>query len=418
MKVLLVSDYFYPFTPGGSEWSVYELARALKANQVESIVATLNYGAEPSAGYHGIKILRIPSLKKLKHTRSVVNPIWQNNPIFFVTSAVHLIKVVRKENPDIIHVHGKFLIPAGIITGLITKKPVIVSIRDKQLLCSLGKCFFNKNRMRACNFIEYLTSDFPWFYKNYVTNKNLTSLVYTLLGAIWTRLAAVQIAYLAKRASAIIAISNSQKKYLEANGFKKVVTIYNTAPFSKSKSLVSKEKKVLFVGKLSLGKGAQPLLDAISKIVKKTKVKFIFTGTVDVKQSVQAKMKNEIFKNSTKFLGPVPHQKLTTFYKNSSLVVMPSIYPEAFGRVALEALAVGTPVVVSDRGGLPEIVDDRITGRVIDPTAEDLAEAIIDILENEKRYKDNIKREYTRLKNKFETTPLKMHLKLYNQLLK
>lgn len=418
MKVMLLVDYFMPFNPGGTEWSVYYLAQSFKKHLIKPLIVTLNYGASEKEVYKGVGIVRMPFFKKLHQTRMVVNPIWQNNPIFFITSAMYLIKVVKKENPDVIHVHGKFLIPAAVIAGFITRKPVVISIRDKQLLCSLGKCFFSKNRFKACNFWQYLTSDFPWFWQNYVTNKNLVSLVYTLLGAIWARLAAAQIAYLAKRASCIIAISNSQKKYLEANGFKKIVTIYNIAPFSKPKSWVFKEKKVLFVGKLSLGKGAQPLLDAISKIIKKTKAEFIFAGTVDVKQSVQEKMKNEIFKNSTKFLGPVSHQKLTSFYRNSSLVVMPSIYPEAFGRVALEALAVGTPVVVSDRGGLPEIVDERITGRVINPTAEDLTEAIIDILENEKRYKDNIKREYTRLKNKFEIIPLNMHLKLYNQLLK
>lgn len=418
MKVFLLSDYFYPFTPGGAEWSVYELAAALKEKNIDVVVVTLNYGSEDQSHYKSIKVLRIPFARKLTDTRKVVNPIWQNNPIFFVTSALDLIKVIKKENPDVIHVHGKFLIPAGIITGLITKKPVIVSIRDKQLLCSLGKCFFNKNRTKACSFVEYLTSDFPWFYKNYVTNKNFISFVYTLLGAIWTRIAAAQIEYLAKKAAAIIAISNSQKKYLETNGFKKVVTIYNAVPFYKLKSIVLKDKKVLFVGKLSLGKGAHLLLDAISKIIKKTKAEFVFAGTVDVKQSVQEKMKNKIFKNATKFLGPISHQRLTSLYRNSSVVVMPSIYPEAFGRVGLEALVVGTPVVVSDRGGLPEIVDDRITGRVTRAKADDLAEAITDILNNEKRYKDNIKREYTRLKNKFEITPLKMHLKLYKRLVK
>ena len=107
MKILLVSDYFYPFTPGGSEWSVYELARALKKNNVEVVIATLNYGAKTKDVYRKVKVIRIPFLKKLQSSRSVVNPIWQNNPFFFISSAYHLFRIVKSENPNIIHIHGK-----------------------------------------------------------------------------------------------------------------------------------------------------------------------------------------------------------------------------------------------------------------------------------------------------------------------
>ena len=91
MKVLLVTDYFYPFTPGGSEWSVYELARELKQKNIKVTVVTLNYGAKTQEYYKGIKILRIPFIKKLSDSRKVVNPVWQNNPIFFLISAYFLI---------------------------------------------------------------------------------------------------------------------------------------------------------------------------------------------------------------------------------------------------------------------------------------------------------------------------------------
>ncbi len=417
MKIFLVSDYFYPFTPGGSEWSVYELAKALKKNNIEVVIVTINYGAKTEEHYHKVKVVRIPFFKKLKSSRSVVNPIWQNNPIFFLSSTYHLYRIVKKENPDIIHIHGKFLIPASIIVGFLTRKPTIITSRDKQILCSIGKCFFNPNRLKACSFWEYLTSDFLWFYNNY-TSKNPFVLFYSFAGAVWSRITGNIIKFFAKRANKITAISNSQKKYLEANGFKDVHVIYNTANFTSPKVLPSKKKTVIFAGKLSKGKGIELLIEAAIKILKKRKVTFIFAGSVDSKNLIERAQKNKDFRENSKFLGGIDHNDLMDFYKDSSLVVMPSIYPEAFGRVALEALAVGIPVVVSDFGGLPEIIDDRITGRVINPTAENLAGAIIDILDNEKKYKDNIKREYTRLKNKFEIIPLKMYLKLYVQLLK
>ncbi|GEM_PF-1759353 len=418
MKVILVSDYFYPFTPGGAEWSVYELGKSLKKKGINPVIVTLNYGAEPSEVYDGLQIVRIPFFKKLTQTRQVVNPIWQNNPIFFLVSSYQLLKLIKQEKPKIIHVHGKFLIPAALIAGFLSKTPVIVTIRDKQMLCPLGKCFFEKNRTKACNFFEYLMKDFPWFYRNYVEEKNVANFLHSLLGAIWSRLASMIMAYFAKKAALVIAISNSQKNYLETNGFRKIITIYNTTPFSRTKSKTRKSKRVLFVGKLSLGKGAFPLLESVSIVARRTKALFLFAGTVGVAKEVKLRMKQKIFRSNVKFLGPVDHKTLTNYYKNSSVVVMPSIYPEAFGRVALEALSLDVPVVVSDRGGLPEIVEDRITGRVVDVAPDSLSEAIINVLNNEKEYKQNIQKAFKRLKNKFEETPVNMHIKLYNQLSK
>ena len=418
MKVLLLTDYFYPFTPGGAEWSVYELAKSLKKRGIQPVVVTLNYGAESEELYDGLKIVRIPFFKKLTQLRKVVNPIWQNNPLFFITSAYYLIKVIQKEKPDLLHIHGKFLIPGAVIAGFITRKPVVVTIRDKQILCSYGKCFFEKGRYKACDWREYLTVDLGWYYQNYVKDKNIIKLLYTFISAVWTRLSFKMIALFAKRADAITAISQSQKKYLMKNGFKHVITIYNVAQFSQPKIISSDVKSILFVGKLSLGKGGVELIAAIPKVLKKMKVKFIFAGSVDLKEQIKDKMRNKIFKENTRFLGPVPHQKLTDLYKKSSVIVMPSIYPEAFGRVALEAISQGTPVIVSNRGALPEIIEDKKPGRIIEVTSNTLAKAIIDVVNHENIYRKNIKESYQKLVNKFNKEPVEKHLKLYQKLTK
>lgn len=418
MKVILLSDYFYPFNPGGAEWSVFELAKALIGQKLEPIVITLNYGAASEENYHGVKIIRLPFFKKLKNKRTVVSPIWQNNPIFFLSSSLSLLKVIRVEKPNLIHAHGKFLIPAAIIAGFISNVPVIVTIRDKQLLCSIGKCFFEKERLTACNFWQFLTEDLPWFWQNYVKDKDLLALIYIFLGAVWTRIAFAIIKFFAKRAKVIITISNSQKAYLEKNGFKNVQVIYNTADFSVPTSIVRAKKSVLFAGKLSKGKGGEVLARAIKILVKKNNIEFLFAGTADLKSLYESILTKQEFKKHVKFLGSLDHEKLASLYKRSSLVVMPSIYPEAFGRVAVESLAQGTPAVVSNTGALPEIVEDRITGRVVEPEAEILTEAILDVIKNEREYKDNIKRKYPKLKNKFHDIPIKTHLNLYRSLVK
>ena len=63
-------------------------------------------------------------------------------------------------------------------------------------------------------------------------------------------------------------------------------------------------------------------------------------------------------------LGYVPDQSLLSLYENAIALVFPSFY-EGFGLPALEAMAAGTPVIASDRGGLPEVVGHA--GLVIDP---------------------------------------------------
>lgn len=414
MKILFVVDYFTPFNPGGSEWSIYYLAQGLKNRGIESIVITPNYGSKQEDVIDGIKVFRFPGKIKIKDKRSTINPIWQNNPLFFLWSSYWIVKLVTREKIDILHVQGKFTIPGAYIAAKLTGKKIIVTIRDKQLLCSLGRCFFEENRYKACGWKEYLTKDLPWFYKNYVKQKMLYRVLYILIGVIWTRCAHSTIAFFAKKVDTVITISNSQKAYLEKNGFESVKVIYNSMIFPKN--FPSSRKGILYAGKLSLGKGIFQLLKAIPDIVKKYNEKFIFAGGIDDKDKVQKFIKINKIQKNIELLGGIPHKALQKLYGKVKLVVMPSIYPEAFGRVALESLAVGTPVVVSNRGGLHEIVKNKKTGIICKPDSQSLANSIIEILNNIKKYLENINKEKKNLIKKFELDPINQHILLYKKL--
>lgn len=415
MKVLLGADYFPPFNPGGSEWSVYYLSLQLTVRSVSNIVVTPNYGTKKRDNINGVEVIRFPALVQLNNFRKIVSPIWQNNPIFFIWSGYHMYKISKAENVDLIHINGKYLIPAGYIASKLLKIPLVVSIRDKHLICNFGKCLFDKKRIEGCSFWEYLIVDTPWYYRNYVESKNIKSLIFTILSAVWTRLANQTIAWFAKRADKIIAISKSQKKYLEANGFQKVEAIYNTAEIVKNKTKI-KRSGVLFAGKLSNGKGTYELIKAIPEVVKYHKEIFKFAGGFESRSEIDGLIKKLKIKKFVNLLGGVDHNKLQSLYQSSKIVVQPSIFPEAFGRVALEGLMAGTPVVVSDTGGLPEIVDDKKTGRVVNANHDSLAAGIKDVLDNLPIYIDNVSKARKRLVTKFYETPLTQHVKLYNSL--
>ena len=79
-----------------------------------------------------------------------------------------------------------------------------------------------------------------------------------------------------------------------------------------------------------------------------------------------------------RWLGPVEDELLAELYSAAAAVAVPSLY-EGFGITALEAMACGAPVVVSDRGALPEVVGDAAI--VVAPTPAALAEALAAALE-------------------------------------
>lgn len=121
-------------------------------------------------------------------------------------------------------------------------------------------------------------------------------------------------------------------------------------------------------------KGAYVLLDALQVLKKDgVNVKVVLVGgctTAFIKRAERLGVRNMI-----EVHGYVAREKLLEMIALSKAVLFPSIGPEAFGLVALEANMLGVPVIASNVGGLPEIVVDNITGLLTEPRNPfDLAE--------------------------------------------
>jgi glycosyltransferase involved in cell wall biosynthesis len=89
-----------------------------------------------------------------------------------------------------------------------------------------------------------------------------------------------------------------------------------------------------------------------------------FNLMVTVRDKMPSKYKSEFITN----LGWLPHEKISRVYAKSDLVVVPSIWAEPFGIVAVEAMASAKPVVASKVGGLSGIIEHEKTGFVFDPS--------------------------------------------------
>ena len=128
-------------------------------------------------------------------------------------------------------------------------------------------------------------------------------------------------------------------------------------------------------------KGHIYFLQAIPQILKYfNKVKFIVVGGGILKEKLEIFTEKLGIKNNVSFVGF--REDLEKIYPFLDILVVPSLY-EPLGNVSLEAMAFGKPVVASDTGGIPEVVQNGVTGILVPPKDyEKIAEAIIFLLNN------------------------------------
>ena len=121
------------------------------------------------------------------------------------------------------------------------------------------------------------------------------------------------------------------------------------------------EKIIFFVGRMVREKGVQVLIEALPKVrwgYHDAKLLICGGGQRDhlVNLAAYLGMERHVY-----FAGFVPDEDLMKIYSIIDIACFPSLY-EPFGIVALEAMAAHVPVVVSDAGGLPEVVENNVTG--------------------------------------------------------
>ncbi|WP_149538049.1 glycosyltransferase family 4 protein [Siccirubricoccus phaeus] len=77
--------------------------------------------------------------------------------------------------------------------------------------------------------------------------------------------------------------------------------------------------------------------------------------------------------SNVEFIGEIDEQRKAEFLGNARALLFPIDWPEPFGLVMIEAMACGTPVIAFRNGSVPEVVDDGITGFIVDDVAEAVA---------------------------------------------
>jgi len=138
--------------------------------------------------------------------------------------------------------------------------------------------------------------------------------------------------------------------------------------FNSQDSHLTKKFTVLFVSRLIIKKGTRIIVKLAKKL---PQVKFIIIGTGPESDYISKQKLPNI-----NFLGKIDNNNLLKFYSTASAFIQPALYQEGFTRTVMEAVACGVPVIASNIGTIPEIVDDSVS-ILVKPSVNNFKSAIL-----------------------------------------
>jgi glycosyltransferase involved in cell wall biosynthesis len=156
----------------------------------------------------------------------------------------------------------------------------------------------------------------------------------------------------------------------------------NTSFNVEHKSNFQEPYRLLYVGYLKENKGAHLLPKIVSNLQKISDVRFSLTiaGSGEKREQMRKDIRKFGIEDSINMLGHVSHDELPRIYASHDLFVYPGIWEEPFGRVLIESLSAGTPVVGTNVGNVSEIVGDA--GMITTPDPIRIAETICSVFQN------------------------------------
>jgi glycosyltransferase involved in cell wall biosynthesis len=205
--------------------------------------------------------------------------------------------------------------------------------------------------------------------------------------------------YSYQRVNFLIPTSLYSKKLLLMDGAKSknIYIKYNTVNtlifFPDEK--IEKDIDILFIGRFSIEKGADILIDATRYLSNKKRIVLIGDGTLRNDLIEQAKTINQ----DITFTGWIPFNELPYYIRRSKLVVAPS-RSECHAAVPLESMACGVPVIASQVSGMEDSIENNKSGWLLNQNnAESLGKLINEVISDESKLKKASKKAIKRAEN-------------------
>jgi glycosyltransferase involved in cell wall biosynthesis len=229
------------------------------------------------------------------------------------------------------------------------------SVRDPNALHML---MLERVRQRADDF------DFLHFHLDYypfsLFSRQAKSFVTTLHGRL--DLPEHQPVFTAFSSLPVISISNSQRRPVPQAGW--VRTVYHGLPQELLKPLPMKHEYLAFLGRIAPEKG----VDRAVAIARKCGVPLRIAAKVDKadRDYYEEKIRPLIDGSTVEYIGEISDAQKSAFLSGAIALLDPIDWPEPFGLVMIEAMACGTPVIAFNRGSVPELIDDGLTGFIVE----------------------------------------------------
>jgi len=341
-KGVLIVSFFYPPNVGGIETHLSDLTGYLKSKSVNVFVSTFQplTSSERTVMFErreAVSVCRFPDILLGSFYRFDSRRILTAIRALLLTSVLFLLSsmILMKHHDEImvIHGHNYTTLPAVVLLSRMFGKRAVMTVYDTHEYFGAG------NSSRA----GYLTR------------------------------------LLMSRTDSVIAISRKGRDEISLIADRGKITVLtfwidlNTfaPPLNYLDKYTEGEFRVLYAGRLTESKGAGLMIRVASLLHNQKKIKFIFLGKGPLQNAVEKATEA----GNVSYPGALGAKELAMYYSTSHVVVVPSIHEEGFGRVPMEAVACGTPVVVSKRGAIPEAVNEEVA-IFVEPDAQEIADTI------------------------------------------
>lgn len=356
MKILLSNKFYY--ARGGDCICTLNLEELLKANGHEVAVFSMQYPENNLTKWDKY----FPSEIKFSIGLGIIEAVMRPFGSSEVKSAFN--KLLDDFRPDVVHVHNIHTQLSPAIVELAHQRgiKVVWTLHDYKLLCPRYDCLRNGEIVcEDCFTDKHKVLDYKC-----MKNSGVASFLAYKEAKTWTR------ERLEACTDRFICPSQFMADKMIQGGFNtsKIQTLCNFIDVEKArKDSYEKEDYYCFIGRLSHEKGVNTLIEASKQLPYKLKI--IGGGPLE------EKLKKKVYKDNIEFLGFKQWEDIKEIVGRARFSVIPSEWYENNPLSVIEAQCLGTPVLGAQIGGIPELIDDGISGMLFEPkNVKDLKEKI------------------------------------------
>ena len=370
MKILMLTWEYPPRVVGGIARVVYDLSRTLLKDGHEVTVVTYKDGDAPYfEDDKGVKVYRVDNY--MINPNNFIDWIMQLN--FNLVAKANEI-IAKEGNFDVIHAHDWLVAYAAKTLKNSYNIPIVATIHATEAGRNSG---IHDETQRYINDTEWMLT---YEASEVIVNSNyMKNELQRLFGLPYEKI-------------------NVVPNGVNLNLFNGIERDYNF----RRKFAMDNEKIILFMGRLVYEKGVQHLIAAMPKILNGYHdAKLVICGKGAMLDELKAEANSMGIGNKVYFAGYMNGKDVQRMYKAADIAVFPSTY-EPFGIVALEAMLSENPIVVSDIGGLNEIVQHRENGmKAYCGNANSIADSILELLYDHKLCADITKKAKNKVRNEY-----------------